>query len=93
MAQETKKFYCGNGKFIVNGKGLKMGLCIDRIPAEFITKSKNGERWVNLVAWINSEPDKFGNDASVQVDTYKPEAKQKENAPEVSEGNSNSLPF
>lgn len=89
MTQE-KKHFVGNGKYIANGKALKFGLCLDRIPAEFITKSKNGERWVNLVAWLNSEPDKYGNHTSLQVDTYKPTEREPQ---QVGGGELNGLPF
>jgi hypothetical protein len=75
MNKETKKYFCGSGKFIANGKGMKANICLDRIPAEFITTNKKGERWVKLVQWIKDAPDQYGNDASIEVDTWKPESK------------------
>ena len=34
-------------------------------------KTKNGEACVNAVIWINAEPDKFGNDCSLQLNAPK----------------------
>jgi len=34
---------------------------------------KNGAKYLNIVLWINDEPDQFGNNASIQVSQTKEE--------------------
>jgi hypothetical protein len=51
----------------------KVSICIDDLyhaskaqhPA--ITKHKNGKKYASVVIWFNDEPDKFGNDISLQL--------------------------
>jgi len=38
---------------------------------------KNGAKYLNIVLWINDEPDQFGNNASIQVSQTKEERDQK----------------
>jgi len=38
---------------------------------------KNGAKYLNIVLWINDEPDQFGNNASIQVSQTKEERDQR----------------
>jgi ACT domain-containing protein len=56
-------------------------ICLTDIPKEKITVSeKNGKKYLNIVIWINDEPDKYGNDASIQVSQLKEERESKQKA-------------
>jgi len=49
-------------------------LCLSDIPKDKVSVSeKNGKKYLNVVLWINSEPDKFGNSAAIQVGLTKEE--------------------
>lgn len=37
---------------------------------------ENGAKYLNIVIWINDEPDQYGNDASIQVSQKKEERDQ-----------------
>jgi hypothetical protein len=64
------KIYCGRAKTV--NQGLKLNICLDDIPQEHITTSKNGKRYVKLDAWPLHQVDERGNTHSVKVDTWKP---------------------
>jgi len=74
--EQEKKYFCGNGKFIANKKGVSLSINLSKIPSEFIITSKKGEKWVRLTEWINEAPDTYGNDTRILVDTYKPKKKE-----------------
>jgi len=38
---------------------------------------ENGAKYLNIVQWINDEPDQFGNDASIQIQQTKEERDQR----------------
>jgi len=73
-----KKIYCGNGKKNEKFDLINFSICLDDIPEEYITGSKNGKRYVKLTMSQNYEgkTDKFGNTHNVTVNTWKPETKQ-----------------
>jgi hypothetical protein len=53
-------------------------ICLSDIPESAIISHKNGKKYINLVTWDNDEPDKFGNDFSVQIAQSKEERERKE---------------
>lgn len=64
----------------------KMIICLDDIPADKKWKStKSGKTYVTVLTFDNSQPDKYGNDFSVQLDQTKEE--RDNNAPKVYVGN------
>jgi len=69
--------YVGNGK---KGKyGVKINICLDDMFAyakDKIEKSKNGKKYIRLDVSERKEPDQYGNDYSVKIDTWKPEKKE-----------------
>lgn len=53
-------------------------LCLSDIPKDKVFVSeKSGKKYLNVVLWINEEPDKFGNHAAVQVGLTKEEREAK----------------
>jgi hypothetical protein len=46
------------------------------LPKEHITEAKNGKKYINLAINRKKDPDQYGKDLSVAVDTWKPEPKQ-----------------
>ena len=43
---------------------------------QHITEAKNGKKYINLAINRKKEPDQYGKDLSVAVDTWKPEPKE-----------------
>jgi hypothetical protein len=53
-------------------------ICLSDIPKDKVVVSeKNGKKYLNVVLWINAEPDKYGNNASIQVGLSKEEREDK----------------
>ncbi len=74
-----KKIYCGNGRKITTENGVfrSLSICLDDIPEEHVTKSaKNGKRYVKLTISDMQQPNDFGNDVYVTVNTWKPNTEQ-----------------
>jgi predicted Mrr-cat superfamily restriction endonuclease len=71
-----KKIYCGSGK-----KRKENWLSITINPDKFKDhiQEYNGNKFVKLNINILEQPDKFGKDVSVSVDTYQPEKKEEAN--------------
>ena len=71
-----KKIYCGSGK-----KRKENWLSITINPDKFKDhiQEYNGSKFVKLNINILEQPDKFGKDVSVSVDTYQPEKKEEAN--------------
>ena len=50
--------------------------------SKIITKDKNGNpfkngaKYINIVQWINDEPDQYGNNSSIQISQTKEEREQ-----------------
>lgn len=80
---ENTKIYCGSGKTQQSqyGEFYKISICLSDLPKEHITEAKNGKKYINLTVNKKKEPDQYGKDLSVTVDTWKPESKQAQ-APE-----------
>ena len=67
------KIYCGRGKTFGQYGTISVSICLDDIPAEYITKSdKNGKRYVKINVDAKREADDYGNTHTVTVDTWKP---------------------
>ena len=103
---ETQQtIYCGSGKTKEGkfGEFFSISICLSDLPKEHITEAKNGKKYINLNINRKKEPDQYGKDLSVQVDTWKPDPnrqvptamahtpKQEYSAP--IEDDSDSLPF
>lgn len=91
-----QKIYVGSGKTQSGkfGEFYKVSICLSDLPSEHITTAKNGKKYINLAVNKKQAPDQYGKDLSVQVDTWKPEAKVE--VPTVSASNSfdgDQLPF
>jgi hypothetical protein len=81
MSEQQKKIYVGNGK-IVRRKNdgaimfRKVGLNLSRIAEAdveaFIKTLQSGKQILNIVINDLQEPDQYGNDVSITVDTWKP---------------------
>lgn len=97
-----EKIYCGSGKTKTGkyGNFESVSICLDDIPAEHITTGKNGKRYVNLTINKKKEPDQYGKDLSVQIDTWNPDnaatpkaAQSHTPKQEYSESEGDKLPF
>lgn len=68
-------------------------ICLSDIPKEKIyTSPKTGKKYITLVEWDNDEPDRFGNDYSIQVSQTKDERQMKVKAVYVGNGKDYSKP-
>jgi hypothetical protein len=90
--EQEKKYFCGNGKFIANKKGVSLSINLSKIPDEYKITSKKGEVWVRLTEWINEQPDQYGYDTRILVDTFKPKKKEETVNTPIQE-NEDGLPF
>jgi hypothetical protein len=66
-------------------KFLTGGINLSKIPKDKITTAQNGDKWLNVVLWLNDEADQYGNVGSVQVSQSLEERDQK--APKTYLGN------
>jgi len=72
----SDKIYCGRGKTFGQYGTISVSICLDDIPAEYITKSdKNGKRYVKINVDAKREADDYGYTHTVTVDTWKPTAR------------------
>jgi len=72
---ETQQtIYCGSGKAKDGkfGEFFSISICLSDLPKEHISEAKNGKKYINLNINRKKEPDQYGKDLSVQVDTWKP---------------------
>jgi len=79
-----KAIYIGNGKK-QNETWLKSSLCLSDIPKEHVFEY-NGKKYLKVNINIKPEPDTYGKDVNITVDTWKPSGE----APAKQEGD---LPF
>jgi hypothetical protein len=95
----SDKIYCGSGKRIGTYGTVSISICLDDIPAEYKTKSKNGKVYVNLNVNEKREADQYGKTHSVTVDTWKPDAPKSApsrpapSRPQFEDDDSPDLPF
>jgi len=89
---ENQRIYCGSGKKADKYDIINISVCLSDLPKEFITESKNSKKYINLKVVGKKEADQWGKTHSVEVDTWKPEAKPTV-APKASVDESSDLPF
>jgi len=78
MANQDEKIRLGSGKK-KSDTWFKTSLCIDdAIEHSF---EYNGKRYVKIDINVYAEPDKFGKDVKVTLDTYKPDQNKSANVP------------
>jgi len=82
-----KKVYCGSGKK-QNEKWIKASINVDKFK-DHIQEFK-GHKFLRLNININDEPDQYGKDVSISIDTWQPEG-QPQTTETVAEGDD--LPF
>ena len=87
MKKEEKTIYCGSGK-VMNEKWLKVTINPTKI-ADYI-QEYNGNKFIKLNINLKDEPDKYGKDVSISIDTWRPEP---ETETKVVSESSNDLPF
>ena len=85
MSKKEETIYCGSGK-VMNPKWLKVTINPTKL-ADYI-QEYNGNKFIKLNINLKDEPDQYGKDVSISVDTWKPEP-QAEKATDTS----NDLPF
>ena len=66
------KIFCGDGKAFGQYESVKISVCLDDLPEEFIKTAKNGKRYVSMVLNKKREPDQYGKTHYIEVDTWKP---------------------
>lgn len=93
----SNKIYCGRGKRFGQYNTISVSICLDDIPIEYITTSKNGKRYVKVNVNEKREADDWGNTHSVEVDTWKPDARPAQSgsarpAPNTARPSSNERP-
>ena len=90
MSKET--IYCGGGKQVKGEYGTFRAVTINlsNLPAEHIFEYE-GKKYVKLNISDKREPDQYGKDVSVSVNTWKPEAQTEQKAQEAAQVND--LPF
>lgn len=49
-------------------ENVKMSINLSKIPKKYVYTSKEGHQWINVVAWLNKEPNQWGKDVSVCLD-------------------------
>ncbi len=71
MAQEQESIYAGSGRIIT---GFKRGvsICLDDIQDHAVKSERNGKFYVSLNIVDRKEPNQWGKDVDVFVDTWKP---------------------
>ena len=67
-----KKIFCGSGTSKSDG-WQKISICLSDLPKEYMTTAKNGKVYINLNVNKKQQPDQYGKDLSVSVDTWKPQ--------------------
>ncbi len=93
MANE-EKIYVGSGKKSSQFDQVTIDVCLTKIPKEFITEDKNGNKYIKLKVSAKREIDQYGKSHAVTVDTWKPEPRsQNQNQPVNTHGDDRDLPF
>jgi len=70
MAEERKVF-AGSGKIVTSWKR-GISICLDDVQ-NYATRAKNGKFYVNLNVIDLKEPNQWGKNVSVEVNTWKPD--------------------
>lgn len=58
---------------------LSGSICLDDIPKDKITKSKNGKRYLNISQYLNNDLNNYGNHGSIYVKQNQSEIDSKAN--------------
>lgn len=74
METKEKAIYIGNGKK-QKDNWMKSSLCLSDIPSEHIFEY-NGKKYVKVNINVKDQPDQYGKDVSITVDTWKPETQE-----------------
>ena len=82
-----KAIYCGSGKK-QNDQWLKCTINPDKLM-EYI-QTYEGNKFVKLNINIKEQPDRYGKDVSITIDTWKPDTKDRV---EIVEDSKDPLPF
>jgi hypothetical protein len=85
-----KKIYCGSGKK-KNDTWLQITINPDKIK-DYI-QEYNGSKFIKLNINLLGEPDKFGKDVQVSVDTYEPKEKKSFTHDNTPPNDNTPLPF
>jgi hypothetical protein len=72
---EQKTQYCGSGK---KQSDSWLKITIDPTKLNDYIQEYQGKKFVKLNINIKPQPDQFGKDVSVSIDTWQPEPKQEE---------------
>ncbi len=78
---DEKKIYCGSGKKEKDW-ARKISVCLSDIPPEY-TFQYNGKTYVKLNVVDKKEPDTYGKDIYVTVDTWKPDSQRSSQSSET----------
>lgn len=84
--ENEKKIYVGSGKKSKDW-ARKISICLTDLPKDHIFEYK-GKKYIKLEIVDRKEPDNYGKDISVSVDTWKPEKKE-----ETQKDDSDGMPF
>tara|TARA_R110000851_G_scaffold98888_2_gene213643 strand:+ start:3383 stop:3664 length:282 start_codon:yes stop_codon:yes gene_type:complete len=93
MAEE--KIYVGNGTSKFDGNMISCSVCLTDLPEEHMFKYK-GKKYIKLnVSAKKGGEDEYGKTHYLTVDTFKPDVKQENSAPEPinDEEDDEDLPF
>jgi len=70
----NSKIYVGNGKK-KKDNWLKASICLDDlmkyVSDRAVQQANNGKTYINLDINLKDQPDHFGNDVSISIDTYR----------------------
>ena len=88
MSKKEETIYCGSGK-VMNDKWLKVTINPSKISDHI--QEYNGNKFIKLNINLKDEPDQYGKDVSISVDTWvKTDSEAKT---EAKSETSNDLPF
>lgn len=90
---ENVKIYCGSGKAFGNYGQIGISLCLDDLPSDYVTTSKNGKRYINLKLSPKQGTDQYGKTHYLEVDTWRPEKKSSFGQSNDFSNGSNGVPF
>ena len=88
MENKSKTIYCGGGKK-QNDTWFKVTINPDKIQ-DYI-QEYNGSKFVKLNVNIKSEPDQFGKDVSISIDTWNPNNSQNLSTQDETTGQDNNI--
>ena len=69
----SDKIFVGSGRIYGQYGQIGISVCLDDIPSEHITTSKNGKRYVRLNICNKRNPEPGGDTKYVEVNTWRPD--------------------